>query len=230
MTDSIIFTNKNIGEPLKIVDKKVCIFCGSSSGSSPKIISASEKLGQLIGEINWGLVYGGGTRGIMGAVARNVSKYGGPVHGIIPKALMEREQDSTVISSDGLPNEKEYGKTTVVHDMHTRKRMMGQEADAFIALPGGFGTAEELFEAITWNQLGIHSCPIIVFNIDGFYDGFIQFIEKAIATGFISELNGSIVAVANTPEEVIQKIKDYKVPDGRLNLDWSAQTPKKSSE
>lgn len=160
----------------------------------------------------------------MGAVAKATATRGGKVEGIIPKALIDREQGGVH------PDEAQFGKTTVVHDMHTRKRLMGQQADAFVALPGGYGTAEELFEVITWNQLGIHSRPIVILNIGGFYDGLVQWIDNAVQSGFISSSNRKIVVSASTAEEVIEKIVNYEIPDGRLNLDWSAQTPKKDSD
>ncbi|GMG31169.1 unnamed protein product [Ambrosiozyma monospora] len=108
--------------------------------------------------------------------------------------------------------------------MHTRKRLMGQEADGgFVAMPGGFGTLEEIMEITTWSQLGIHCKPIVLFNIDGFYDDFIKFLDSAIEKGFISKKNGKIIAVANTAEEVIEKLDNYVVPDGRFTLQWGNQ-------
>lgn len=156
---------------------------------------------------------------VMGSIAKAVGTRGGYVHGIIPRALIEREQGHEI------PDPEIYGKTTLVNDMHTRKRLMGRTSDAFVALPGGYGTAEELFEVITWNQLGIHSMPIVIFNIDGFYDGLIDWIYKAVEAQFISENNRDIIVIATTPEEVIEKIENYKVADGRLNLNWDVQTP-----
>lgn len=155
----------------------------------------------------------------MGDIAKAVGTRGGYVHGIIPRALIEREQGQVI------PDPKIYGKTTLVDDMHTRKRLMGRSSDAFVALPGGYGTAEELFEVITWNQLGIHSLPVVIFNINGFYDGLIDWINKAVESGFISKGNRDIIVIASTPEEVIEKIENYQVAEGRLNLNWDVQTP-----
>lgn len=200
------------------VTKTVCVFCGSSSGNSD-YIAAAKQLGRLLVQENWGLVYGGGTTGLMGEVARAVTTAGGRVLGIIPKALISKEQSGT------MPDEAVYGKTQIVGDMHTRKRLMGRQSNAFIALPGGYGTAEELFEVITWNQLGIHSNPIIILNTDGFYDGLIGWIEKAVEDKFISSGNRAIVVAVNTPEEAIDAIKNYKVAPGRLELNWNVQSP-----
>lgn len=155
----------------------------------------------------------------MGTVARGVGSRGGTVHGIIPRALIEREQTS-------VPDPNLYGKTTVVEDMHTRKRLMAQSSSAFVALPGGYGTAEELFEVITWNQLGIHEMPIVILNVNGFYDGLISWVNEAVRSEFISSGNREIIVEAKTAEEVIEKIENYKVADGRFHLNWDSQTPK----
>lgn len=154
----------------------------------------------------------------MGTVARAVASRNGTVHGIIPRALIEREQTKEI-------DPDLYGKTTIVEDMHTRKRLMGQLSAGFIALPGGYGTAEELFEVITWNQLGIHSMPIVILNVNGFYDGLIDWINAAVSSEFISKGNRDIVVEAKTPEEAIEKIENYKVAQDRFHLNWDAQTP-----
>lgn len=153
----------------------------------------------------------------MGALASTLVKLGGSVHGIIPTALVAFEQGGSV------PPESEYGKTTEVPDMHTRKGMMGKEANAFVALPGGFGTMEELFEVVTWNQLGIHACPVVVLNIGGFYDGLLAWVKSAVEAGFIRGDAQGILVEAKTPEEVAVRIREYKVAAGRMDLDWGNQ-------
>jgi uncharacterized protein (TIGR00730 family) len=217
--------------------KTICVFCGSSFGKSTDFANGATKLGNLMSEKNYGLVYGGGTTGLMGAIAKAVASNNVYVHGIIPDALVSKERVSTEeidkINQDiklnvdnhkgETPLDDSYGKTTIVSDMHTRKKLMGQEADAFVAMPGGFGTLEELFEITTWSQLGIHKKPIILFNLNGFYDELIIFINKAIKSGFISENNGKILQIASTPEEVIEKLENYVVPEGRFNLTWKNQ-------
>lgn len=213
--------------------KTVCVFCGSSFGNKEIYADNGTALGKALADRNWGLVYGGGSTGIMGAVARGCATNGGYVHGIIPDALISRERvDETALNKslkelidnhDGLtpiPDSKEYGHTTLVKDMHTRKKLMGEEADAFVAMPGGYGTLEELMEVVTWFQLNIHNKPIVVYNIDGFYDNFLKFIDDAIKSGFVSEKNGEIIRVATTWEGVLQEIENYKVPEGRFNLKW----------
>lgn len=153
----------------------------------------------------------------MGTLSSTLVKLGGSVHGIIPTALIGYEQGGSV------PPEAEFGRTTVVPDMHTRKGMMGKEANAFVALPGGFGTMEELFEVITWNQLGIHACPIIVLNIGGFYDGLLGWVKTAVESGFIRSDAQEILVEAKTAEEVAVKIREYRVAAGRMDLDWGNQ-------
>lgn len=157
----------------------------------------------------------------MGIVAKSTFANGGPVKGIIPRALIEKEQGAET------PDPTQFGETVIVEDMHTRKRLMGQASQAFVALPGGYGTAEELFEVITWNQLGIHDRPIVVFNINGFYDGLVKWVDEAVESGFISKDNRKIIVEAKTAEETIRLIKEYQVPEGRFNLNWDNQTPAK---
>lgn len=180
------------------------------------------------------LVYGGGTVGLMGEIARTLVSLAGPdsVHGIIPDALIQFEQEGrpgTVNESDRSssidPNV--YGQTTIVPDMHTRKQLMakkvmeGGPGSGFVALSGGYGTMEELMEVITWNQLGIHGKGVVVFNVEGYYDGLLKWVRSAVSAGFIAPGNAGIMVEALSPEEVITQLKNYKVAEGRLNLDWS---------
>ncbi|KAI5804085.1 hypothetical protein DFH27DRAFT_480993, partial [Peziza echinospora] len=189
--------------------------CGASPGI-PAIVIAANTLGSLIASENWTLLYGGGTVGIMGTVASAAIKAGGRVHGIVPGSLINKEQEGAI------PDEAEYGKTTVVKDMHTRKILMGKLSNAFVALPGGFGTLDELFEVTTWNQLGIHDSPIVVVNINGFYDGILQWLDKAVEFKLVSPDIREIIVVVNTPEEVIPAIKEYRAANGRWSLDWNS--------
>lgn len=174
----------------------------------------------------------------MGEIARTLVSLAGPdaVHGIIPEPLVKFERDPTYTStttngsSNGaqlaIPEETVFGRTTVVPDMHTRKRLMAQEVAAggpgsgFIALPGGFGTMEELLEAATWNQLGIQSLGICLLNINGFYDGLLGWIDKSVEEGFIRPGNASILVSASTPEDAIQALRDYKVSESQFKLQW----------
>lgn len=224
-------STKNSTKP----ERTICVFCGSSFGNKPTFADNASNLGKALAAKNWGLVYGGGSTGLMGAVAEGCATSGGYVHGIIPEALISRERTnesseelndklkSSIDNHDGstpIPDSEKYGHTTLVKDMHTRKSLMGKEADAFVALPGGYGTLEELMEMVTWFQLNIHNKPIVVFNIDGFYDNFLKFIQDAIDSQFVSTKNGEIMKVATTVDEVLEAIENYKIPEGRFNLKW----------
>jgi uncharacterized protein (TIGR00730 family) len=178
-------------------------------------------------KIGASLVYGGGTVGLMGEVARTLVSLSGPtsVHGIIPEALMKYEQTPSDGGSATI-DEKIYGRTTVVPDMHTRKASMAAEVSAggpgsgFVALSGGFGTLEELMEVATWNQLGIHDKGVCVFNVEGYWDGLLKWVESAVEAGFISQANGKILVSGNTPEEVVQRLKEYANSKDRFKLEW----------
>ncbi|KAI1819526.1 hypothetical protein F4861DRAFT_526728 [Xylaria intraflava] len=216
---------------------KICVYCGSSSGKDTKHLEAARALGKAMAERNIALVYGGGTVGLMGEVAKAIVSVNGPsaVHGIIPEALVKWERDGTYAEKKDangyhVPEESIYGHTTVVKDMHTRKRMMAQEVleggpgSGFIALSGGFGTMEELLETATWNQLGIHSNGVCVLNIDGFYDGLLDWIRKSTNEGFLKPANAEIIVTATTAEGAIEALRDYKVSNDRYyGLDWNQQ-------
>lgn len=174
----------------------------------------------------------------MGEIARTLVSLAGPdaVHGIIPEPLVKFERDPTYTSSTtngsstganlAIPEESVFGRTTIVPDMHTRKRLMAQEVAAggpgsgFVALPGGYGTMEELLEAATWNQLGIQSLGICLLNVNGFYDGLLGWILKSVEEGFIRPGNASILVSANTPEEAIQALREYTVSESQFKLQW----------
>ncbi|KAK4192964.1 hypothetical protein QBC35DRAFT_160693 [Podospora australis] len=219
---------------------KICVYCGASAGFSTLHVEAARALARLMAENNIQLVYGGGTVGLMGEVAKTLVALSGPdsVHGIIPEALVRYERDpeytSKVKNGDTtghlpVPDENVYGRTTIVKDMHTRKRMMAQEVleggpgSGFIALSGGYGTIEELFETATWNQLGIHNKGICILNINGFYDGILSWINKSVEEGFIHGGNKNILVEAKTAEEAIAALRNYKVSDSVLKLSWNSQ-------
>lgn len=180
-------------------------------------------------------VYGGGTVGLMGEVAKTLCELRGPdaVHGIIPEALVKWERDGTyaTVNADGryVPDEAKYGRTTVVPDMHTRKKLMAEEVFAggpgsgFVGLPGGFGTMEELFEVITWNQLGIHNKGIVLLNVHDYWRGMLDLIDTAVDQGFIRDANKSIVVAAQDGDAAIAMLRDYKVSDAIYGLEWGKQ-------
>lgn len=171
----------------------------------------------------------------MGEVAKAIVAINGPgaVHGIIPEALVKYERDGTYqtvnANNQVVPDQAVYGVTTVVEDMHTRKKLMAEEVfsggpgSGFIGLSGGFGTLEEVFETTTWNQLGIHSNGIVLLNIEGYWDGIIQWMEKAAQEGFVKPANKHILVTSNTPAGAIKALRDYKVSDSIYQLQWGKQ-------
>ncbi|OBT78832.1 hypothetical protein VF21_02532 [Pseudogymnoascus sp. 05NY08] len=214
--------------------RTICVFCGASSGNSPAFMEAARDLAREFHKHNIKLVYGGGTVGLMGEIARTLVSLSGPssVHGIIPEPLVVFEQgpDSKAPSKNGgkhgVPDEATYGTTTIVDDMHTRKQMMAQAVmkggpgSGFIALPGGYGTLEELMEVVTWNQLGIHGRGTIVLNVEGYWDGLLNWVDNSISAGFVRETNRSIIVPAKTAEDAVEFLSDYKPADGRFKLEW----------
>ena len=183
---------------------------------------------------NTKLVYGGGTTGIMGELAKTLVSLAGPqaVHGIIPKALLRTErkylENGSTDENDPqlVIDQKTYGRTTVVEDMHTRKQMMAREViegghgSGFVALTGGYGTFEELLEMVTWNQLGIHARAIVVYNVEGYWDGLFQLVNNAVQGGFVTKENKDIMVEAKTGQEVVDRLKTYQNSAGRLKLKW----------
>ncbi|XP_014558045.1 hypothetical protein COCVIDRAFT_14807 [Bipolaris victoriae FI3] len=212
--------------------RKICVFCGSSSGANPAYIEAAQALARALAEQDIDLVYGGGTIGLMGEVAKTLCSIKGPsaVHGIIPQVLAEHERtDGYRITNTGLylPDESTYGRTTVVPDMHTRKTMMMKEVlsggpgSGFIGLPGGYGTMEELFEVITWNQLGIHRLGVCLLNLEGYWDPIVQWVNSASNNGFINSANKNIMVVARDPALAIEALHNYKVSPAVFKLEWA---------
>ncbi|OWM74992.1 hypothetical protein CDL15_Pgr021343 [Punica granatum] len=176
----------------------VCVFCGSSAGNKPSYQLAAIQLAKELVERNIDLVYGGGSIGLMGLVSQAVFDGGRHVLGVIPKTLMPREITGETI-----------GEVRAVLSMHQRKAEMARQSDAFIALPGGYGTLEELLEVITWAQLGIHDKPVGLLNVDGYYDSLLSFIDKAVDEGFISPSARRIIVSAPTAHELMCKLEEY---------------------
>ncbi|MEN3930487.1 TIGR00730 family Rossman fold protein [Microvirga sp. W0021] len=175
----------------------ICVYCGSSAGNNPEFTQAAQYLGQKMANENIRLVYGGGKLGLMGIIATSVIENGGRVCGIIPEFLRAKEQTF-----------EQAQEIFVVPDMHTRKRMMFERADAFVAMPGGVGTLEELIEMLTWGQLGRHHCPIVLLNINGFWEPLLELFSHMQAQGFIRPNLELSYIVANSAEEVIPKIRE----------------------
>ncbi|WP_374073949.1 TIGR00730 family Rossman fold protein [Bdellovibrio bacteriovorus] len=182
--------------------KSVCVFCGSSPGAQPEYLEAARDLGRTLAQNDITLVYGGASVGLMGAVADAVLAEGGHVIGVIPKILMTKE-----VAHHGLQDLR------VVDSMHSRKALMAELSDGFIALPGGFGTFEELCEIVTWSQLGLHQKPIGVLDVLDFYKPLKELVNKGIEQKFIREQYKELIAFAKTPENLLQKFSSYKPLD-----------------
>lgn len=178
--------------------KSICVYCGSSPGKSPDYMRAARSLGSEIGKRGLTLVYGGAGVGLMGEVARSSIEAGGSVVGVIPEALTGQE----IASTDAI-------ELHVVKDMHERKAVMADLADGFIALPGGFGTFEEFFEALTWLQLGIHSKPCGLLNVNGYYDGLLKFLDHAVEELFIYEPHRDQIIASDDASFLIDELTAY---------------------
>jgi uncharacterized protein (TIGR00730 family) len=176
--------------------KTVCVYCGSGPGTNPRFVEAAVALGKALAENGVGLVYGGGSIGLMGAVATSTLDHGGTVTGIIPDFLTKRE--------NALGRSQEL---IVTHDMHERKRLMFERSDAFVALPGGIGTLEELVEQLTWQQLGRHSKPILLANIENFWEPLLELFAHMRATAFIRPMLALDILKAERVEDILPKLR-----------------------
>jgi len=173
----------------------VCVYCGSRSGNLPVYAEVANKVGTWIAKHNGQLVYGGGNNGLMGLVAQATADAGGRVVGIIPKALQTKENTRTACT-----------ELHVVDTMHERKHMMAERADVFLALPGGIGTFEELFEVWTWRQLGYHDKPIGLLNTAGYYDGLLEFAKSSVTAGFLSDWQMDLIRSGDEPSELLKEL------------------------
>ncbi|XWS77409.1 hypothetical protein CRYUN_Cryun01aG0259000 [Craigia yunnanensis] len=178
--------------------KRICVFCGSRAGYKASFGDAALELGKQLVERKIDLVYGGGSLGLMGLISQTVFNGGCHVLGVIPKALLPHEISGETV-----------GELKTVADMHQRKSAMAKHAEAFIALPGGYGTMEELLEMITWSQLGIHEKPVGLLNVEGYYNSLLALFDKGVEEGFIDSSARHIVVIADTAEELIRKIEEY---------------------
>jgi uncharacterized protein (TIGR00730 family) len=175
--------------------KRVCVFCGSNSGARPVYAQAAVDLGTAIASRELGLIYGGGKVGLMGVVADAVLAHGGAVIGVIPQALVDKE-----LAHAGLTDLR------IVRSMHERKALMAELSDAFVALPGGYGTLEEFCEILTWAQLGLHQKACGLLNVEGFYDSFLAQIERAIESEFIVAEHRSLIQVGSDPDRLLRQL------------------------
>lgn len=189
-----------------IMIRRVCVFLGSSLGQKLAYVRAATALGHELAQQKLGLVYGGGNVGLMGALARAGLDAGGEVIGIIPKALLGREVSGTRIQDPGV------SRLEIVDSMHTRKARMAELSDAFIALPGGYGTLEELLEILTWAQLGFHQKPIGLLNVEGFFDPLLTLFDQIQAEGFIREDSRRLIIADHDPKRLIGQLQTATIP------------------
>jgi uncharacterized protein (TIGR00730 family) len=187
--------------------KSICVFCGSASGKQPSYAEAARELGRSLAERGLGLVYGGGRVGLMGEVATAALAAKGEVLGVIPHSLSRKEIALT-----------ECTELIVVDTMHARKALMADRSDAFVALPGGFGTCDELFEILTWGQLGIHRKPVGLLNVNGFFTPLLAWLDHIVAEGLLKAKHRELVLVADTVPELLAKLITWTPPE--VNLKW----------
>jgi len=183
--------------------KRVCVFAGSSAGVRPEYMTAATDLGRVLAARGIGLVYGGARVGLMGAVADAVLTGGGEVTGVIPRSLVEKE-----VAHSGLT------ELRVVTTMHERKALMADLSDAFIALPGGWGTLDEFFEILTWAQLGLHCKPCGVLNVQGYFDRLLSFLDHSVEQGFVRREYGALLAVSDDPSTLLDALRAQTPPAG----------------
>jgi uncharacterized protein (TIGR00730 family) len=175
----------------------LCVYCGSSAGTDPAFVETARRFGKILAENRVRLVYGGGSAGLMGAVAEAVLEGGGDITGIIPEFLTKRERPRPIAQ-----------ELIVTRDMHERKRMMFEHADGFVALPGGIGTLEEVVEQLTWAQLGRHKKPILIANIKGYWDPLLTLIDHMRAQKFLPDVPRVDCLVADRVEDILPKLRD----------------------
>jgi hypothetical protein len=179
--------------------RRICVFCGSSSGNRPEYRAAAEELGAELVRRNIGLVYGGGNVGLMGVLADTVLNAGGEAVGVIPENLMAREVGHTGLT-----------KLHVVRSMHERKALMADLSDAFIAMPGGFGTLDEFCEVVTWSQLGLHAKPCGILNVLGFYTPLLAMFDHAVQERFLKPENRALVLARDSVAELLRALEEWR--------------------
>ncbi len=177
--------------------KSICVYCGSKAGLDETYLREADALGEAIARRGMGLVYGGGNVGLMGAVAGAVLAAGGSVVGVIPRTLEERELA-----------QREVHELIVTDDMHERKAIMARRSDAFLALPGGYGTMEELFEALAWSQLGFHAKPVGLLNTAGYFDPLVRFLDQAVERGFLRPKDRALLKMEAEAEPLVQALAE----------------------
>ncbi|MEY2994874.1 MAG: hypothetical protein RL357_1809 [Pseudomonadota bacterium] len=187
----------------------VAVYCGSRLSSAPHFVNLAQEVGQWIGQRGGRLVYGGGNAGLMGQVAHATQQSGGSVMGVIPEALVRKE-----LANDACD------ELHVVRNMHERKAMMAEEADMFLAIPGGIGTFEEFFEVWTWRQLGYHDKPIGLLNSHGYYDGLLSFMQHTVEVDFVSDWQMDLITVGSDAQDLLARLSEqWSQSRGDMNTD-----------
>lgn len=181
--------------------KRLCVFCGSDTGNQDAYAQAARRFGQLIVQQGMELVFGGGHIGLMGVIADAVLQAGGTAIGVIPQSLLDKELAHTGLS-----------ELRVVKTMHERKALMADLSDGYVALPGGFGTCDELFEILTWAQLHLHVKPVGLLNVSGYFDHLLAWLDQTVALGFVRPIHRQLLLASNDPEELLQKLTSYQAP------------------
>jgi uncharacterized protein (TIGR00730 family) len=181
--------------------KRICVFCGSSPGHDPRYLEAARTMGRTLARRGLGLVYGGGSVGLMGAVADAVLASGGEAVGVIPRVLQIRELAHKSLST-----------LHVVGSMHERKALMAELSDGFVALPGGMGTLEELSEVLTWAQLGLHSRPVGLLDVAGYYQPLAEFFDRAVGAGFLRPAHRALLLVGDEPAALLDRFEAWRGP------------------
>jgi uncharacterized protein (TIGR00730 family) len=179
--------------------RSLCVFCGSSVGNRPEYAAAAAEVGRLLAEQNIRLVYGAGNVGLMGVLADAALAAGGDVVGVIPQMLVDRELAHQRLT-----------ELRIVGTMHERKALMAELSDGFLALPGGLGTFEELLEAMTWSQLGIHAKPCGALNVGGYFDDLAALLDHAVRQGFVSDANRNLLAISNNAAELLDRLRHFQ--------------------
>jgi uncharacterized protein (TIGR00730 family) len=180
---------------------RIAVFCGSKAGNRPEYVEAAEQLGRMLAKRRIGLVYGAGHVGLMGVLADAALAAGGEVIGVIPTSMVEAELAHRQIT-----------ELIIVGTMHERKALMAEKADAFMALPGGFGTADEFFEIVTWKQIGLHAKPIGLLNVGGYFDPLLAWIDKVFDEGFASVKYRSLIEVSTTIDDLLDRLLSKATP------------------
>jgi uncharacterized protein (TIGR00730 family) len=210
------------------MQRRVCVFCGANPGNSQRVMSAAQELGQRLAASDIGLVFGGSGSGVMGAIATATLDPGGSVIGVLPEVLLAGKEIAhpglrKLSPGEALPDHPQVWISTA--DMASRKELMAQHADCFLALPGGYGTLDEIFEMLTWTQINVHQKRVCLWNLDGFYDHLLAFLDHAVSLGLLLPHNRALLTSVSTLDEVIAWILVQPASASSSRASTSAPSP-----